>query len=246
MTNDTTNTNNVFSFKRLFLFMRLELATNYKIILSFTAATASVLFLYCLAFPIRTASEGFHSVIYSLLLFFGGFWVSSLSFKDVHDEKKNYAFLTLPLSNFEKFLGKLLLTSVVYVIALSVGYFVLSVLVFGINMLLFKYPQPIFNIFDHEILSYVKWYLVWQSVFLFGSIYFAKNALSKIILTISLVIIAFIIIAFIFSVLFVGPQAAFAMSWDDPIIRIVKMVFWLFLAPVCWLVTYLRLTEAEL
>ena len=243
MTN--TVTNNVFSCRRLCLFMRLELVTNYKIILSFAAATASVLFLYCLAFPTRDVHENFHAAIFAFLLFVGGFWVSSLAFKDVHDEKKNYAFLTLPLSTFEKFLGKLLLTSFGYVAALAASYFILSAFVWVINLLLFKYTQPMFNLFTHEVLSYVRWYLVWQSVFLLGSIYFAKHALSKIILTSSLVIIVLIIVAFIFSALFVGPQAMFTFGWDDPVVRIVKAVFWLFVAPFCWLVTYLRLTEAE-
>lgn len=238
--------NNVFSLRRLLLFMRLELVTNYKIISVFTATCASVLFLYCLAFPVRTVTENFHPVVCALLLFVGGFWISSLSFKDVHDEKKNHGFFTLPVSNLEKFLGKLLLTSIGYVIALSLCYVVLSVVVLGINLLLFKYPQPVFNPFDVGVIDYLRWYLVWQSMFLLGSIYFAKSALSKIVLTISLVLIVLVIFAFVFSALFVGSQATFTLTWNDPVIRIIKVVFGVLIAPFCWLVTYLRLTEAEL
>jgi len=240
------NINDVFNLNRLLLFIRLDLAVNYKMILVFMAATASVLFLYCIALPVHSSAENFHVVMYSLVLFNGGFWVSSLAFKDVHDDKRNYLFLTLPVSNFEKFFGKLLLTSVGYVVVLSLFYFVLSVIVAGINALLFKYPQPFFNVLDPIVLSYIKWYLVWQSVFVLGSIYFAKHAMSKITLTASLVVIVFIIVAFLFSVLFVGPQAFFTFGWNDPLLRIIKTVFLIFVAPFCWLLTYLRLTETEL
>jgi hypothetical protein len=246
MTQTMTKTNNVFSLKRLLLFMRLELVANHKIIMVFTAATASVLFLYSLVFPIRTSTENFHEMAYLLLLFFGGFWISSLAFKDVHDDKKNYSFLTLPLSNFEKFFGKLLLTTVGYVVALSIGFSVLSLVVSGIGLLLFKHTQPLFNPFDYEILSSLCWYFVWQSLFLLGSIYFTKHVLSKIVLTASLIVIAFLGIGFIFSLLLIGADASITMSWDAPAIGIMKKVVWVFLAPVCWVITYLRLTEAEL
>lgn len=251
--------NKVFAVKRAALLMRLDLCTNYKTIITFAAALASVLFLYFLASPGREAGGNFHPQLYAVLLFVGGFYITSLAFKDLHDDARSYAYLTLPCSNFEKFFNKLLVTSLGYVVALSAGYFLLSLVTNGIGWLLFNEHQTLFNPLATDALTYVRSYLVWQSLFLLGSAYFRKHVMSKIILTIccfTLILLGFISCS---SSLFFSPSDMVALPYlhlvngdthwvgfVGVLPHFVKVIFWICLAPFCWVVTYLRLTEMEL
>lgn len=241
-----------FNIQRFALLIKLDLATNYKTILTFTTATTSLLFFYFLISPANNITGNFHTDLYNILLFVGGFWVSSLAFKELHDLKKNYIFLTMPCSSLEKFSCKLLLTSLGYVLALSIGYFILSVIINVFSLLILKQSQPLFNPLHPGILAHIYYYIILHSIFLLGSIYFKKNVMSKILLTIScLLILLFVLItigARFFLVLNTFSFTPFANyeRWFGLIPNFAKAIFWFYLAPLCWLITYLRLTEEEL
>jgi len=232
--------------------MRLDLQTSYRTILVFATSTASALLIYFLLAPLSTTATNFHPSLYLALLFIGGFWTTSLAFKELHDQERNYIFLTLPGSNLEKFVNKLLLTSVGYVVMISVGYFLLSLVISTISKLLFNHVQPLFSLCHHDVLLYVKIYVVWQAVFLLGSVYFKKHVLSKVILSISCLVIVLIATIFVMTHLFFDPMAFVDrpffsyMRWYGLFPDLMNIIFWWLLAPFCWAITYLRLTETEL
>lgn len=240
------HTNNIFSLKRLATLIKLDFATNYKTILTTTVAIASILFLYFLASPEHNLDNNFHAGPYAILLFAGGFWATSLAFKDMHDVGKNYILLTLPCSNLEKFLDKLLLTSVGYAVAVTAGFFLLSLIMNAITITLFHYRQPIFNPLQPNILLYVREYIAIQSLFLLGSIYFKNHAMSKIVLSIFCIIIIVAVFTSLISYLFLRPYDFINFHWFVSFSDIAKASFWLILAPFCWLITYLRLAETEI
>lgn len=242
----------MFNIRRFALLVKLDLAANYKTILTFASATASLLFFYFLISPVNNITGNFHTEIYNILLFIGGFWVSSLDFKELHDPEKNYIFLTLACSNLEKFLCKLLLTSLGYVLILSLGYFLLSVIISIFSLLILEQPQPLFNPSHQDILAHIYYYIILQSIFLLGSIYFKKHVMSKILLTISCLLIILFALMTICARFFLElntfsltPFANYE-HWFSVIPNFTKAIFWFYLAPLCWLVTYLRLTETEL
>lgn len=218
--------------KRLSLLLRNDLFINKIAILTFMAALAGVLFLYSIISPVGAAAGNFHPVTYLLLLFIGGFWLTSRSFSDLQEPPRSYTFLTLPASNFEKFFSKLLLTSVGYILGTIIFYFLLSLLVVGFSKLLFPNVQYVFNPFQNHIPLYCGEYIILQSVFFLGAIYFRKHALTKTILALS----CFAIIFGLFSLILVKSNA---------LTRIVETIFWIGLAPFCWIVAYIRLQEFE-
>lgn len=241
-----------FNVQRFALLIKLDVTTNCKAILNFIAATASILFLCFLIFPTDYTANNFHPRLYNILLFIGGFWITSLAFREFHDTERNYIFLTLPCSNLEKFLCKLLLTSLGYVLAISVGYFILSIVISVFSLIVWQQSQPLFNPLHHDILSNICYYLILQSVFLLGSVYFKKHVMSKILLSIScFMIILFIIIIictrffFELNAFSVAPFTNYEYLFNL-LPNFVRAIFWVYLAPLCWLVTYLRLTEVEL
>ena len=122
------NTINQFSFRRLSLFIKSDLAINSATIFTFGITTFAVLFLYGLVSANELRADNFHPVIFAWILFGGGLWLTSKAFADLHNEDQNQNFLLLPASNLEKLLGRLLL--------MTIGYFVSMVLIFYITSLL--------------------------------------------------------------------------------------------------------------
>jgi hypothetical protein len=229
-----------FNLKRFGLLIKNDLLVNKQIIFTSVATVAIVLFLYALIFANGVAN--FHPIAYLLLLFIGGFWTSSLAFKDLHDKQRNYIFLTLPCSNLEKFLSKLLLTSVGYVLCTLLGFYLLSLLVLAIDALLFHHGQAVFNPFRDNILFYLRDYIILQSVFFLGSVYFKSHAMTKTILALASLALIFILFTFLIVILFLGP---YGLSLLHMFTTIFKSIFWLLLAPCCWFIAYIRLREAQ-
>lgn len=230
-----------FDLERFGLLIKHDFVINKNIIFTTAVTLAIVLFLYALIFG--NYSDNFHPAAYVLLLFIGGFWVSSLAFKDLHDKQKSYIFLTLPCSNFEKFFSKLLLTSAGYILATLLGFYLLSLLAAAVGLLLLKHGQPLFNPFHDDILLYIRDYIILQSVFLLGSIYFNGHAMTKTILSLACLALAFVLFTFLIVVLFLGPFGLLSL-WHV-FIGIFSSVFWLLLAPCCWFIAYIRLREVE-
>ncbi len=223
------------------LLFKHDLSINRHIIITTIAAIASVLFLYTLVVS-NGFSHNFHPMVYLWVLFVGGFWISSLAFKDLHDKQKSYLLLTLPCSNLEKFLVKLILTSVGYVLASLVLYYLLSVIVVVISALLLHKELPLFTPFRNDILVYIRNYFVFQSVFLLGSIYFKRHAMTKTVLSLGCLAIVFTFFTFLTIVLLLGPLG---MSVMHVFSAVIGSLLWIVLAPCCWLIAYIRLCEVE-
>jgi hypothetical protein len=89
-------------------------------------------------------------------------------------------------------------------------------------------------------------YLIFQAIFLLGAIYFKRYALLKTVLCLVCVGITFTLLAHIvFSALF-GVHSAVYLAAYSRHLNEFKSAFWLVLAPLCWVISYVRLKEAEI
>lgn len=208
----------------------------------------------------------FHFIFYILLLFPGGYILSSSMFKDAHDKSRNIYWLTLPGSTFEKMLSRLLISSVFYAILLTLLYPVLAAISESFNLLLFGIRHSWFNPFSKEVLQLIPYYLVSQSIFFAGAATFRKHPFAKTLLSITLFQIALSIIGavlarVIFGSLFQTMQniqfndtdflrfTGFSMSeltgFGRFVIIAAKVFFWGILAPFFYVVAYFKLAEKE-
>lgn len=247
-------TNNTFSFHRFFTFLKSELYLNRQGITIFTVTIIAVLFLFSLNSIANTFSDNFHTGSFVFLLFGGGLWISSNSFKDLHDKERSQAFLTLPASNSEKFLGRLVLTSLAYSLGLLSIFYCTSLITTIINSAIFKLPlilQPL----NQDIFVHLKNYLIIQSVFLLGAVYFKKHALSKTILSLCCLFLLVSLFAIVsmsifsggsnmgfFLTLYMFPNTAL------PSTEFILLcnVFWILVAPLCWCISYTIFCSSEI
>ena len=108
--------------------------------------------------------------------------VTAFIFHDLNLPDKEIDYLMLPSSSLEKYLTKFLLTTIGF--GLLAG-FALSINTMQVNFLNGgRYPTNYGKIIEPNYWKYLHGYLIIHSVFFFGSVYFRKMELAKVILTI--------------------------------------------------------------
>jgi hypothetical protein len=163
----------------------------------------------------------------------------------------------------EKLAEKLLLTAVVYPLLAIVSYLIYSLLLAGLSQLLAAESFAVFNPLAPMVGEVVHGYVVVSSVFLFGAAYFRSRHFIKTVLA----------VAGIFALLaFIAAGTGFAALGDimrdidagvysgaavDPaqfgrlarlaarVGRVARFVFLWVVPPLMWVLTWLRLREAE-
>ena len=255
--------------KRLILLIKRDFLTGYRGVLIAMASVAGFVILVSALSNIGGENGDFHIGLFTSLLIVGGGIVTSLAFREMHLGERSYFYLTLPGSMFEKFLSKLLVTSIGYAVGTLAFYSAVALASEGINHLIFGYSHPLFNPFTVEVLRIVALYLVIQAIFLAGSAYFKKLAFLKTVLVWNLFIIGTALVAgFAAWLIFrgdylvggmvkpeieillnrlnnTGTMEAFFVKVGGGFWLALKILFWAVLAPVCWLISYFRLTEIE-
>jgi len=256
----------IISMRRLGLLLRRDFSAGYKSVFIAMAAVGGFVILVSVLSALGRELGPIHDQMYFPLLFLGGYIVTSLIFKELHLNGQSVFYLTLPGSSLEKFLSKLLVSSLGYAFGSLFFYTAVSSAAEGINRLIFGYGHPFFNPFTREVLLFVAVYLVTQAVFLVGSVYFRKLAFIKtnlylwlfgIVLTILVAVVAWII----FRDYAVGPRIelepymeelgrrgemqSVLLPLAEKFLQVAKVLFWGAAAPVCWIISFLRLRETE-
>jgi uncharacterized membrane protein HdeD (DUF308 family) len=266
------------SLKRIAYLLKKDVVEIYRPAVLVSATVAGVLLvvslLICIFGDGSAARASFpqgvqgHDVVFGLLLVLGGALITSRAFSEVHDRSRNHEWFMLPASTLEKFLNRLVLTSVGYSIIVIVGYFAATAITAGITLAVTGNHLGIFNPLDREVWQAVANYWLAQSIFLFGAAYFrkthfVKTVLSVIVLAISLGIFTAIVLRIVFTGYFDGlePTAELArlfenfddrfiwFGWGERLARtlsvIANIIRWGVIGPLFWTLTYFRLRETE-
>ena len=257
---------NNLNIRRLALLLRRDFSSGYKSVIIAMAAVGGFVILLSVVSVVGRELGSMHQTLYYPLLFLGGYIVTSLVFKELHLNGQSVFYLTLPGSSLEKFLSKLLVSSVGFAFGSLFFYTAVTSAAEGINRLIFGYGHPFFNPFDRTTMIAVAVYLVTQAVFLVGSVYFRKLAFIKTNLYIWLFgLVVVILVAVTGWLIFrdyaignrldldpyfqrLGDSGQLQMvlgPMAEKFARVAKVLFWGITAPVCWLISYLRLRETE-
>lgn len=190
----------------------------------------------------------------------------------MHQPGSGPFYLTLPGTLVEKLVSKLLVSSVGFAVATLLFMGGISALSELINRAIFGAGHNLFNPVAPQNLHSAAIYLVFQSIYLLGSIWFRKVAFLKTVLAqnivgIGVAIIAMVIFRLVLGSLFSGSgprpevmnmfslnfgsgtfnsqgSGAFAQG-AQVFYTIARVCFWGLLAPFCWVAAYFRLRETE-
>ena len=192
---------------RLYALVRRELKTSQKDLTTYALVIVLVLFGFETLQSIiaRYAGTSFPMEVYIEMfpsfLLLGGFILTSLMFaEDMFSKDHQQEWLMLPATNLEKFLSKALLVTIGYPIALTVLFFLTSVVTEPIQLIIFGNPMALFNPFkESDFVLMLGQYWVWNTVFLLGATYFHKAHFVKTVLAVGVVMLLFGLMGMLFA-----------------------------------------------
>ncbi len=276
------NITDFFSIRRFGRLLLRELAHGYRgLLIAAAAAAGGVIVISAIGAlaasaggaPVGSVSGDGYFGFFQTLLFLGGFIVTSLAFREVWQNGSGLAYLMLPGSLFEKFVVKLVMTSVGFAAGTLVFMSAAAAASEALDRVLFGVGHGFFNPVAPAALQAVVRYLVVQSFFLLGSIWFRKLAFVKTALSI---VVFGIALGIVFTIaLRIGLSSHFALGpgrglrlggWAFDLngrglqdlfkpggrgyagamaFKIAAEALFIALAPASWVAAYFRLGEAE-
>ena len=253
-----------FRFDRYLKLLRNEIKFNHRGVLIIAAGTFFLLTLLSLVVSHRVGEDGqFMNIWYGVTLLFGGFYYTSIAFRELNRPNTAHLYLMTPASILEKFLSKWTLATVGYLVVHLVLYIIFSKLATGLDSYFGSaYLNP-FEPFSKVPVFLMKIYLTCSSLFLLGSVAFRKYEFFKVQLASNLFSIALAFIAaFLFRIIFnqyfdgmmfsqqmnnivIEPDASVKAFVEGPLWTVLQYLFWLGLPLLLWTVGFFKLKEQE-
>jgi len=121
--------------------------------------------------------------LFAIYLGIAGLGLTSQSFQDMHHPLERYRYLLLPISNFERYLGRYLLTGPLFVLYVLVAFTIADWAGNFVSDLLLNVRHPRFDQFSENTGRIICVYLCVHALMFTGAICFRSHALIKTALT---------------------------------------------------------------
>ena len=253
--------NEQLSWPRLRALLRNESIGEYRIWLIASAVTAGAM-LVGAVFALRNLDfdPPYYRVAFFAALLIWGTIQTSLVFTELHDKGKNTAFLLLPASAFEKTLAPLLTTTIVLIAYLLAFTTAASAAIEGVNWLLYRRTNDLFDPLAREVWAGIPRCLVVQSWFFLGAAWFRRAHYLKALFTIMVGSIALAALGLLLGwvagavtvsasglqVLADSPPWRFPSATSDPFLGVSVATLWYVVQPLfCWWLAWLRIRETQ-
>ena len=187
-------TNNFFCSKRASLLLNRTLYLSKKSIIIWLCVYFGMVLLIDLS-SINNGNSNSSTLITSsfIYMFIYGMNITIGMNKAIHKPSRAFSFLTLPVSNFERLLVVWLVSSLFYTVFCAVLIYI------GVELSAYIYyffaGAPMFYLSITDILTMSLYYMVFQSAYLYGSVFFKKAQFF--ITSLSLIIVFTIVILII-------------------------------------------------
>ncbi len=256
-----------FSPARILLVIRRDLVLRYRTIGVVAGTVALALLVFSVGVRFGRDGGSFHLQMYRLFLFIGGAIISSLFWSDIHRKDRSADFFLLPASPEEKFAARFSELTILFIPATILGFTLFSLAAEGVNLLVWGSSRPLFLPFDAGVWRSAAHFLVFQSVFVAGGVFFRKHQAVKTVLVLAAASIAYgILLMLLFRIVFNDVFSGFAGGRWKPgfdaaidhamlaeragslsgvLVAVLRTGYWLLIAPFMWLFAWLRLRETE-
>lgn len=249
---------NRFNIKRIFQIIYRQLIMSYKPwIIGIGAAAGFLLGVYLL--QVLTLQGIFNLEAFTnlgfVILFAGGFIFTSNIFGELQSPVKSHFYLTLPARIEEKLISSWLISSPLFVIISLVVIFLVSFIISMVLVIFYEGSMLLFNPFTKSALTTVGVYLVLQTIFLLGSVYFRKFNFLKTLLALFVVYMIIVVWSMIMVFVVVRPQDMIFVGEGfnfegnlmapDTFGSFMSILFWYVMGPFFLIVSYIRLKERQ-
>ncbi len=245
--------NQTLSARRLWFLVRSDFFSGYRVTALFAGTAAGIALLISLS-QISSVSQDpwFHRELFGYILFIWGIWTTSRAFGPLHNKTLRDAYLLLPASSLEKLLARLLAVTAGFLLSLLIFSTILSFAIECFNLLHFGNRRPFFDVLDPEVWNLIAVYMVVQSPYFLGAVWFRRASFLATSLTLVVLCALFAVVWLI-----AGRLAFGGIGWDVWN-KIDALKYWHFansgilqtilltLLPLAlWCIAWLRLKEAQ-
>jgi len=253
------NKNSYFDINRIgYLLIRQLRFSSQTLLIGFGAMAGFIIIVLTLS-VIFGKPEPVTKTFFGLVMpffFIGGYIFTSNIFSELRTSHRGYLYLTLPASTLEKLIVSWFISSVLYVAASIVVMFAINIISKSVVAIFSANQVPVINLFSHSVIRMYAVYMVIQSVFLLGAIYFRKANFFKTLLSLFVISIAIAMYTSLTARLIVFHNFRaihfdnnMPDNWQDFFTNIfapvIKVLFWYCLAPFFLVVSYFSLKERQ-
>lgn len=194
--------------------------------------------------------------LYYSIMFLGGLIYTSNMFSELHDPEKSYRFLTLPVSNLERLVSSWVLSAIIFPF---VALFAMILVVLLSNLIInFSVdPASFSGILSHTTFLITGIYIVTQSVFFLGAVYFRNHNFMKTLLSLFLISFVISIYTSLAGVIIFRPwefasnmhngnlDSHMEIFFEQKFPDIMNILFWYIMTPFFLVVSYFSLKERQ-
>jgi hypothetical protein len=196
--------NNLLSAGRFGAYLKKHLVDNYRFYLMSIVVLTGLLLLLLIFIGLTETHFSRYSDLFPFYLtglYVAGLIFTSLSFNELGNKSKGIDYLLLPASHLEKFLTTLLITTIGFLLVYHVAFFLAAKVLDGIISI--RTGTHMENDLPHTLKDDWYWncyiWVVAQSVFFLGAVYFHKYSLIKT----AFVFIVFVLFLYLVNAVFV-------------------------------------------
>ena len=135
--------------------------------------------------PANGVAIPLYNPLFIIGLMLGGLVLTSMIFSDMHHPDECYFYLMQPISNFERFLSRYLISGPMFYLYFVVLYYLFEVIALFLSNYSIGGSAQFFEYGDSVIRETSRIYFAAHAVVLLGAIYFRSYSLVKIILTLA-------------------------------------------------------------
>ena len=250
-----------FDLDRFMALFRNDALRSWKPWLITFAGTAGLLLLIALTW----ANDGdddlidFHPIAFAICYILGGLVFTSSRFPELGTRERRHRYLSLPVSGFEKFFSKWLLTTVVYTLSAICAYLLVSWIINALAKGIWGAKINPFNPFSMETWKAVFIFYTIHPVYFLGACIFNRRAFIKTSLVYILIQVVMGALLVLFGYLFLkevgfenlknisynpfelwGDERYTGWSWD-----LVRLISYVILPLGLWAAAYFHLKDKE-
>jgi len=253
------NENSLFNIDRVrFLLIRQLRFSTQSLLIGFAAVAGLLTFILTMRVIFGNTPLDSTTFFGNIMPYFfaGGFVFTSSIFSELKTSHRGYLYLTLPASALEKLAVAWFTSAVLYMVAALVVMFIINLLLMAFALIFMSPQVPFFNLLDPSMLKAYAVYMVTQSVFFLGSIYFRRVHFLKTMLSLFVIGVIIAIYTSIAARLIIFHNfSSFQFDADLPdniknffentFAPVIRVLFWYCLAPFFLVVSYFCLKERQ-
>jgi hypothetical protein len=197
--------NNYLNLNRFYLLTRRHILSNSKgWLIAFGAVSGALLVISLLTAYFNPENLPNLTPTYLTIMFIGGYIFTSNIFNELHDTRKAFHYLTIPVSTTERLLAAWVLTAIIFPF---VSILLISLIILAANLImnLTLNFEPFQQVFSNGNIGGLRAYLITQSIFLLGAAYFRKNNFLKTVLTLFVFSMVVMALVSFFGYIFLSP-----------------------------------------